>query len=223
MKLNLNVGVFLALMAISAFAPAAPADPTLTVLVYDYTGLPAAGLRQVESETNLLLSRAGLRVEWSVCHTVWVPEMPEECLANATPLRFVVRIVDHHIGSSEKRGDPLGSAVIANHYATLYAGEIRSSAGRQGLAVASLMAYAAAHEIGHLLLGPQHGPAGIMQAVWGKAAYRDMAQRWLGFGAAERDTMQRRVRESVPWALVERQRYSEVIRSNPVGPPLSGR
>jgi hypothetical protein len=36
-----------------------------------------------------------------------------------------------------------------------------------------------------LLLGPRHSSVGIMQAVWKEADYRDMAQHWLGFNAAE--------------------------------------
>ncbi len=40
-----------------------------------------------------------------------------------------------------------------------------------------------------------------MQAIWGKTEYRDMAQRWLGFEAAEREAMQGRVRERVQGAF----------------------
>ncbi len=206
MKLNLKTRVLLALMAICAAAPAdpPPVDPTLTVLVHDYTELPPAALQEVESETSLLLSRAGLRAQWIVCRGVGIAGMPEPCSANLTPNRFVVRIVERHIGNQEKPGDPLGSAEIESQYATLYSADIRTSADKQGVAFDSLMAYAAAHEIGHLLLGPEHGRAGIMQAVWGKTAYRDMAQRWLGFGAAEREAMQGRVRDRIQPAFVER-------------------
>jgi hypothetical protein len=49
-------------------------------------------------------------------------------------------------------------------------------------------------EIGHLLLGPNHSPAGIMREVWGEADYRGMAQRWLGFGAAQQQALWRAVR-----------------------------
>ncbi len=73
-----------------------------------------------------------------------------------------------------------------------------------GVGYGSLMAYAATHEIGHLLLGPQHGSAGMMQPVWGQTEYRDMAQRWLSFEAAEREAMQGRVRERVQEAFGER-------------------
>jgi hypothetical protein len=54
------------------------------------------------------------------------------------------------------------------------------------------------HEIGHLLLGPNHTSSGIMRAVWGKTEYRDMAQRWLGFSAAERQALPRAIPTSDP-------------------------
>ena len=74
-----------------------------------------------------------------------------------------------------------------------------------------VMAYDAAHEIGHLLRGPRHRPSGIMQAVWGKsAAYRDMAHRWLSFDAAGRDAMRDRVRQNV---RVTRRSFETVVVS----------
>jgi len=53
----------------------------------------------------------------------------------------------------------------------------------------TLMAYAATHEIGHLLLGPNHSPSGIVRAVWGETEYRSMAHRWLDSRAAEQQAL----------------------------------
>jgi len=81
--------------------------------------------------------------------------------------------------------------VVESGYASIFTNEIRGYADRNGLPGGSLMAYAVTHEIGHLLLGEKHASSGIMRAVWGKSEYRDMAQRWLGFGAAEQQALVR--------------------------------
>jgi hypothetical protein len=57
--------------------------------------------------------------------------------------------------------------VVASSYASLDASEIRKYADHNGLPAGSLMAYAATHEIGHLLLGEKHPSSGIIRAVWG--------------------------------------------------------
>jgi hypothetical protein len=62
------------------------------------------------------------------------------------------------------------------------------------------MAYAATHEIGHLLLGEKHASSGIMRAVWGKTEYREMAQRWLGFSTEEREALRQALPGDAPVA-----------------------
>ena len=114
----------------SAAAP--PADARVTVHLYGYTGLPPTALEEVEFVTGLLLSRAGIRVQWNVCRAAGTPDVPEECMAPVTTVRVLVRIVAHNIWGQDECGEALGAAVIQNHYATLYAAEIRSSEGRQG-------------------------------------------------------------------------------------------
>ncbi len=169
-------------------------DPTLTVLVHDHTGLPPAALQEVESATSLLLSRGGIRLQWILCRAAWIPNPPDACMEQVATERVVLRIIDHPIGGQVYRGEKLAGAVIEHRYATLYTAEIRSSARRWGVQFVDVMAYAAAHEIGHLLLGADHRPAGIMQAVWSKTVYRDIAQRWLSFHAAESAVMRDRLR-----------------------------
>ncbi len=113
----------------------------------------------------------------------------------------MIRILKAHVGQPNKLGDPLGWAEVESSYASLDASEIRKYANHTGLPAANLMAYAATHEIGHLLLGKKHASTGIMRASWGKTEYREMAQRWLGFSDAERQALRRAL--PAPGKLVE--------------------
>jgi hypothetical protein len=169
-------------------------DRTLTVVVYDYAGLSDSSMNEVETLSGILLSRAGIRTQWVHCLGHQSGLRPGLCDANLEAGTVLIRIMPVHSGQPNKLGDPLGSAVVGNSFATLCASETRKYADHNGLAAGSLMAYAMTHEIGHLLLGEKHAPSGIMRAVWGKTEYREMAQRWLGFDAAERQAL----REALP-------------------------
>ena len=54
------------------------------------------------------------------------------------------------------------------NYATLFVRAVRAQAADYGVAFDLLLGYAAAHEIGHCLLGPGHSYAGLMRARWNR-------------------------------------------------------
>jgi hypothetical protein len=186
----------LSTVAVTAFAQENPptGDRTLMVLVHDYAGLSDSAINELETVSAVLLSRAGIRIQWVHCLGHQQGPRPTLCDANLETGSVLIRILAAHPGHPNKLGDPLGSAVVENSFASLYVSEIRKYADHNGLPAGTLMAYAATHEIGHLLLGENHSSSGIMRAVWGRTEYRDIAQRWLGFSAAERQALQ----EAVP-------------------------
>ena len=164
-------------------------DPTLTVVVYDYAGLSDSSMKEVESLSAVLLSRAGIRTQWVHCLGHQPGPRPALCDGDLETGSVMIRILLSHPGQPNKLGDPLGWASVGNSYASLDASEIRKYADHNGLPTGNLMGYVATHEIGHLLLGEKHALSGIMRAVWGKTEYRDMAQRWLGFSDSERQAL----------------------------------
>lgn len=171
-----------------------PAASTLTVLVHDYAGLPIITLREFEKATAVVLRRTGTQVDWTLCTGREVRTRPALCDGNLEPGRIVLRILGRHPGGQKKYGAPLGSAEVEAGYITLFAAEIQRAAEQNRLPVGAVMAYAAAHEIGHLLLGPEHSPRGIMSATWDKADYHGMGQRSLVFSRAETARMQQGTR-----------------------------
>lgn len=170
-----------------------PGDRTLTVIVWDFAGVSDSSLEEMETLSTLLLFHAGIGTEWVHCGGHQQGPRPALCDANLERGSVVLRIVVAYPGNQKKLGDPLGTAMVESGYASIYATDIHKYAAHNGLSDGSLMAYAATHEIGHLLLGPNHSSSGIMRAVWGEAEYRGMATRWLGFGAAEQQALWRAV------------------------------
>jgi len=170
-----------------------PGDRTLTVIVLDYAGVPDSSLDEMETLSALLLYRAGIGTQWVHCGGHLQGPQPALCDANLEKGTVLLRILVAYPGNQNHRGDPLGTAMVESGYASIYAADIHKFAAHNGLPDGSLMAYAATHEIGHLLLGPNHSSSGIMRAVWGEAEYRGMAQRWLDFGATEQQSLRRAV------------------------------
>ena len=166
---------------------------TLTVLVLDYAGVPDSSLDEMETLSSMLLSRAGVQTGWVHCLGHSQGPRPALCDANLEPGLVMLRIQADYPGNQKQLGDPLGTAMVESGYASIYASAIRKFAAHNELPLGTLMAYAATHEIGHLLLGPNHSPLGIMRAVWGENEYRGMAQRWLDFGAAQQAALRRAV------------------------------
>lgn len=163
-------------------------EPNLTVLVHDYAGLSAPSLDVIEQEVRVAFAHAGVELQWAVCRGEHSGAAPE-CDANLAPGRFTLRILARYPKDWPKGADPLGSADIASSYASVYAEEIRANAAAKNVGFELLVAYAAAHEIGHLLLGSRHSSSGIMQASWGNLTCRNMSQRWLDFNTQERDVI----------------------------------
>jgi len=168
-------------------------ERTLTVIVWDYAGVSDSSLEEMETLSALLLFRAGIGTEWVHCGRHLQGPQPALCDAQLKPGSVLLRIVAAYPGNQNKRGDPLGTAMVESGYASIYAADIHKYAAHNGLPDGTLMAYAATHEIGHLLLGPKHSSQGIMRAVWGEAEYRGMDQRWLGFGVAEQQALLRAI------------------------------
>lgn len=166
--------------------PASAQDRKITILVYDYAVLSDKTFNEMENLTSLLLSRAAISTEWVHCLRHQEGSRPALCDGNLETGQVLFRILPKHVGQTNKLGDPLGSAVSSVGYGSLFASEIRKYANDNGLDEGGLMAYAAAHEIGHLLLGDKHAASGIMRAVWRKAEFQEMAKRSLGFNENER-------------------------------------
>ena len=196
MKMLLNVVAAVALVGAPAVGarqpvPQLPGVP-ITVMVHDYSGLPRGVLHDMEGETRFVLARAGISVKWLLCHTAESPIIPEACLDEPGPGRYRIHILPEYLESTD-----LGVAQIEGYHASLSAARIRETSERWLIPLPSLLGYVMAHEIGHLLLGPDHSRTGIMQGMWTKVVCQAVAQHYLDFTSSERDAMHRVLRTAL--------------------------
>lgn len=210
MKLTLNLLWLAALAAVCpptfAANPQATVDGdrTLTVLVRDYTGLPDSAAHDMETLAGYLLSRTGVQLEWVWCNEERHDPQSAMCHDNLEPGRILLRILADYPGNYKKPVHPLGSAEFAGSFASLYLAEIRKTSDENGVPFGYLTGYAAAHEIGHLLMGNGHSRTGVMRAQWVRADYDGIAQRRLIFSEAEGEAMRRSLLGTVSYSAKAR-------------------
>ncbi len=157
----------------------------LQVQVYDYTGLNPAALHELVARTQEILASSGISLEVDLCARGGAP-----CESHTGSSRQVVLRVVADICKNMKnaRLETLGLSV-ADHdggtYASVFLKPAEGKASDANLPRIVVLAYAAAHEVGHLLLGEAHCPQGLMKATWDTNDFQAMAQNVFHFSPEE--------------------------------------
>ena len=157
------IGGFLLATNIPATArqatPTAPQpDLKITLRVYDYAGLQAELLDRALDGAAIILRDAGVVVEPIICTQ---NEPPAACRQIPDPLHIAVRIVPKPVPGADY--GTLGYA--AGQYITVNYSRVEKFADRSDVYLDRILGCVLAHELGHVLLGPDsHSAKGIMTA-----------------------------------------------------------
>jgi hypothetical protein len=77
--------------------------------------------------------------------------------------------------------------------ASVFLERVTDEAAEANVPRVTVLAYAAAHEVGHLLLGNEaHTPQGLMKAQWGRSEYQAMSQNHFQFSPEQLQALARR-------------------------------
>ena len=155
----------------------------LQIQVYDYANIEQVALDRLLSSTHEILATAGIPVQVSLCRGQGAVSC-ESAEPQTQPL--VVRIVPGYAKtSSNARREPLGQSYAGHDggsVASIFLAPAREQAAAVNVPWLTVLSYAAAHEIGHLLLGDQaHTSRGVMKAHWDRADYMAMSQNQCHF------------------------------------------
>jgi len=198
--LRLSLGVVVGLFAIIGFAfPAtalvgdADTRPTVTVLVYNNTQASAAILAGTELEAGRILGEAGVRAIWLDCldpHSVADPQ--GLCHKAREPIDIVLRVLP---GQTRTRfQDTLFGVAFLPTLASVYY-EYAARLAKSDKGVPTILGCASAHEVGHLLLGPNsHSGGGIMHGEWGAKELRLASMGGLLFTSQQSKVIQAEAR-----------------------------
>ena len=146
---------------------------TLTVRVYNTSGVPDAELLAARRAAELILRDTGLDVVFRQCGRQISPNEPvDRCDESLKASEVVVRVINAPTFSTTLHPDAYGLTYVVRDtnrgwLATVFSNRIDQAASRVDVEPGMLLGRVMAHEVGHLLLGSDyHGEAGLMRAEW---------------------------------------------------------
>jgi hypothetical protein len=163
----------------------------VTVALFNDARVPPTVLAGAQQTTSYLFSKSGIDIHWMLCGRE--DESPEErsaCSQPEFPAHLDVHIVSGcpRLPTSVFGISYLSPEGIGSQADVFYT---RIAAFRQSPAeLPTMLGYAMAHELGHLLLGTNsHSPTGLMRADWRTKDLTGMAQGGLAFGDEQAQRM----------------------------------
>lgn len=170
----------------------------ITLRVYNFPKLPHPWLASAEEAATVIFHRAGIDVTWLDCplSSSELQEYPA-CTPEIGFTDFAVRILTRSMVkriSFPEQTLGFGLACADDRrgcYADVFYHRVAELGERGwGMPAYEILGYAMAHEVGHLLLGPNsHSPTGIMRATWDARELQAMSHRRLMFTPAEGQRM----------------------------------
>ena len=146
------------------------------------SGAPASVIASAQANVARVFSTAGVSVQWASAGS------PRD---DRRSIRVVV--LPNETGDLRRASDIVMGAAIHTPEGTgvayVYYRRIEEQAALHGAAAERVLAYAMAHEIGHLLGTRHHSPAGVMRACWRHTEFRQAADGALAFSSSELATM----------------------------------
>jgi hypothetical protein len=131
--------------------------PSLTVVAYNQAGVADETLTRAKVDVARIVGETGVDVTWA---------QPAVEPVSSFIIRLLIR--PRAVGTSGSiMGTTLGDVHETGGSAFVFYDRVLRSAHEQEQDVARVLAYAMAHEMGHLLLLPAaHASSGIMRAAW---------------------------------------------------------
>jgi hypothetical protein len=163
---------------------------TLNVHVYDYANLEPAELARFLSLTKEVLASAGVVVEVRLCRGA---SPIQDCTARE-PRTLTVRVAPgYSVLAKNLRREPLGQSFAdsgGGAFATVFVGPAKDQALAANIPWLSVLSYAAAHEIGHLLLGARaHTARGLMKEKWDRSDCLALYQGRMHFAPEQAEAL----------------------------------
>jgi hypothetical protein len=172
----------------SLVASEGKSDLTMTVRVYDYAAVPPGTLRGAEEEASRILRAAGVELAWLDCPESGGVAKNPACEPPLGATGIDLRILDPAMAARIKPGrEQLGFALPSARLgsasdAWVFYHRVEQLAESKVADRAQILGHAIAHEVGHLLLGPdRHSSRGIMRANWDRGYLQDAARGQLLF------------------------------------------
>jgi len=170
--------------------------PVISVSIHDQAEVPEQTLRQAQRTATRLFEHAGIRLEWMECTPNPAGTSVEQLCSDAKyPQHLHLSIVSRSRGlTAATIGISFLSPGGEGCYADIFYEPVLELQGMEKQDLGSMLGHAAAHELGHLLLGTNsHSVQGLMRARWEGPELLQIHNRTLYFSEGQA----RRMRETL--------------------------
>ena len=161
-------------------------ERSITVHLHDYVGVSPETMSEARQVATDVLATAAVGVDWRQAQTAAVLLPPQGST------EFVMRLLPEPPPTEKRlRRSVLGYVQPTGEghrrwLASIYFPRVSLLAGTLNVPAATLLGYAIAHELGHLLIGPRdHSLSGLMRCPWGSAELREACRGRLRFVPGE--------------------------------------
>ena len=192
--MNTAIRICVALTAVlSAALNASEPRPKITVVIYNYAAISPEVLAQAEAEAARIYQQCSIKIRWLDC-----PLRPGKiaCQVSSEPTWLVLRILSiPRAARIQETQQSFGSALFPDDgsfglLADVFANDAKQLAQTCGILPGVFLGHLAAHEIGHLLLGPKsHSSNGIMERRWRSEDLQKIARGLMRFEPEEAGRM----------------------------------
>ena len=182
----------------------ASASVNLSISVFNEAKVADSVLFRGEARAEQILAQAGIHVTWLTCGSPLAGGEETEnrsanpCLAMAFPEHLSVRVMTRPLAATE---DTFGQSFLDEAgqgcYADIYHGNFALLGSGASLSDAEILGHVIAHEVGHLLLGPNsHSAVGVMRARWDREELEQASRGSLRFTPTQAAMMRERLNAS---------------------------
>ena len=179
------VAMAAAVLTMRAHAEGRQDGATLTIRLYNASGIPAPELVSARRVAETILQDTGLNVAFRHCGRPVIPGYrADPCGQSLSPSEVVVRVIGAPAFRPTLHPETYGLAYVVKEtnrgwLATVFSDRVGEAASRVAADPGTLLGLVMAHEIGHLLLGTSyHGDAGVMRAYWPDAVLNHGGEQW---------------------------------------------
>ncbi len=175
-------------------------EKQMTVRVRNYARMDSGVLLKAETTASKILQEAGVDTVWVLCFdgSMWSRDVA--CTDLRGPMDLTVNVLPISMSHGFRvRGEAFGIAAEDGELgfgcdAWIFNDPMESFAVERELSVAQLLGHVFAHELGHLLLGPNsHSGIGLMSAQWSSRELHAADHGGLFFSASESRRIQKAV------------------------------
>jgi len=170
----------------------------ITVAIHDQAGVPSETLQEAGRVATGIFEQAGIRLEWLDCKASSARgPLDQRCRQAVYPKLLHLTVLNKSRGlNADTIGVSFLSSAGEGAYADIFFEPTTEIPGAERNDLGLLLGHAAAHELGHLLLGTNsHSVQGLMRARWDHSELLQVRCGKLLFSENEARRMQETIAE----------------------------